>query len=203
MDIELASTVLVVVAVALLIVGSPIVIYLMERKRRRKLKALAECFSGRVVFRFFHPFVKFDNGGCITKIWARPRSRRTPSYLIVEQQSPLGFKMTVDPRKSILTRKIRIIKMKELESIGPELTQTYIIRSNDEARAGLFFQDPKRKNELDLFFQTVKFSELNADNKKLTLTKINFNQDDILPERMKPVIEALRSFAAAANAATA
>jgi hypothetical protein len=202
MNIELASTLLVIGVVALLIVGAPIVIFLVERKRRRKLKDLAECFNGKLVFRFFHPFVKFDNGGCATRIWARPRSRNTPSYLIIEQQSPLGFKMTVDPRKSILTRSIRIFKMKELESIAPELRQSYIIRASDEARAGLFFQDPKRRNELDLFFQTVKFSELNADNKKITLTKINFHQDDILPDRMKPVIQALRSFAAAGAAAT-
>jgi hypothetical protein len=199
MNTELASTILISAVVALLIVGLLIVIFLIERKRRRRLKDLAECFNGKLVFRFFNPFVKFDNGGFTTKIWARPRSRNTPSYLIIEQNSPLGFKLTVDPRKSLLTRTIRVFKMKELESIAPELRKSYIIRAGDEARAGFFFQDPNRKNELDLFFQTVNFSELKADNKKITLTKINFNQEDILPGQMKPVIQALHSFAAAAN----
>jgi hypothetical protein len=192
-----------ITAGVIVMVAGPVlaVLILIDRKRRQQLRGLADGFGGRLVFRPFHPFVRFDDSGCLTEIHVRHRSKRNPSNLIIQRMRPLDFKLTIDPKILSPRRKIRIIRLQEVLPRDPELNKNYIIRSNNPKQVLAILEDPRRKQELDLFFQTMKFIELSADKSKLILTKFDFEQTDLESEQLEQVVDALRSFACAATTA--
>jgi len=193
MDSELTSPLINVIILGT-IVGVVSVFVLIEWIKRKKLKAIAKAFNGKVSHMLLSSIVRFDNNGVEVSVQTKPRQTKySPKYLIIEQREPLGFKMTIDPEGKILSKKFRIDMLKTVPMHSPDFESQYKVRASDIAKAEFFFKDPKKREAVIVFFQNG-FDEVIADKKKLTLKKPNYQAIDLDPERLRPVIEYLKEF---------
>jgi hypothetical protein len=161
---------------------------------RRKLKDLAEALGGKVVSSVFRRYARVSNQGVEVRIETKARSRYTPPYLILEQLSRLGFKMTIDKKGFSLSKSLRLPDGCKKISPQPAWIENYgVIRASDELRASNFFMDPKKQAAVEFFIKDG-FTEITAAKKKLILKKPNYRDSDLEPAKLKETLGLMREF---------
>ncbi len=152
--------------------------------RRRKLKFLQSVSQGldaEIKSRLGDPYLEIRGDGKSCRLLIKQR----PVIIILERENSLGFKFTVDEKRS-LEAKLRIDGLRTMEIGNPVIDQQITFRTNDENKArALFLKEgcfPAIQGLMANGFRTII-----ASRDKITATKVVgiFSRESLSPQQLK------------------
>ncbi len=174
-----------------------LIVYLTRRQRRllaAKLQPIANTLGGEVVSgTLLDIHVRFDGEEAETRLKIFPGSKNQPPTLALKRMTVLGFDLDIGREDAMVRALEKIHLVKDVKTGDPIFDPKYLIRSKSPEQAQSFLLEGGRREAVDHFFD-AGFTDLHADSRMVSVSKMQYTNADLEPELVRRHLEAMRKF---------
>jgi hypothetical protein len=177
--------------VAVLIVGSLALAYLMFTRESRMLGRLAVALGGANKSSVLGGnYVRLVNQGVELQIRLMPSSSDSGygSLLIILRKTPPAFRMRISSSSCAARLGNAIGLVKDISVGDPAVDNRYQIKASNEGKAIAFINDPQRREALDYFFDQG-FTDIKLAESDVCVIKPQNHKSDLDARRIKRHLE--------------
>jgi len=178
------------------IVGFSLLVYIISKVSamlvQKKLKPIAEMLNAEVKSSFIAgTYISILNYGSEIRFKLTPAGKDSPSFLSLELLNPVGFRFKVTKKQALNQVFFRWGEEVKLNDVS--FDEEYLIRSDKSDEASSYLMDSKRMDAIKYFFENG-FTEIKANAKGVYMSKANYTDVDIAPEKVQTYLDNLNSF---------
>lgn len=163
-----------------------------ERCRYKTAKMMADGLGGTAVYRMGRSYMRRNHEGVEERAWIVPDDKMAwgsilsilkPSVamLFLERDRGLGFRFHIEPKTGVLFQTLSLLK--EANFRAPGLDESLCLRTDNNAKADLYFSVPERQEALGaLFF--AGFAYMKGDHTVIQVTMKGITAEMISPEKI-------------------
>jgi hypothetical protein len=158
----------------------------------KKLKPLAEMLNAEIKSSFLGgTYISILNYGPEIRFKLMLGGKDNPSALILELLSPVGFRFKILKEEAL--SKVFTLWGKDVEINDASLEEDCLIRSDKPEEASSYLMDARRIDAIKYFLKNG-FSRIEANEKGVYASKINYTDDDLTPGQVGTYLDNLNSF---------
>lgn len=159
---------------------------------KKKLKPLAEMLNAEIKSSFLGgTYICILNYGPEIRFKLMLGGKDNPSALILELLSPVGFRFKILKKEGL--SQVFSLWGKDVEINDASLEEDCLIRSDKPEEASAYLMDARRKDAIKYFLENG-FSRIEANEKGVYVSKINYTDEDLTPGQVGTYLDSLNSF---------
>jgi hypothetical protein len=157
----------------------------------KKLKPLAEMLNAEVKSSFLGgTYISVLNYGPEIRFKLMLGGKDNPSALILELLSPVGFRFKILKKEGL--SQVFSLWGKDVEINDASFEENCLIRSDKPEEAGSYLMDARRIDAIKYFLESG-FSRIEANDKGVYASKINYTDEDLNPGQVGTYLDNLNS----------
>jgi hypothetical protein len=158
----------------------------------KKLKPLAEMLNAEIKASFLGgTYISILNYGPEIRLKLMIGGGDNPSALILELLSPVGFRFKILKKEGL--SQVFSLWGKDVEINDASFEEDCLIRSDKPEEASSYLMDARRIDAIKYFLENG-FSRIEANDKGVYASKINYTDEDLNPGRVGTYLDNLISF---------
>ena len=182
--------------VMLAILGFSLLVYIISKISSmvavRKLKPLAEMLNAEIKSSFLGgTYISILNYGPEIRFKLVLGGGDNPSALIFELLSPVGFRFKILKKEGL--SQVFSLWGKDVEINDASFEEDCLIRSDKPEEASSYLMDARRMDAIKYFLENG-FSRIEANEKGVYASKINYTDEDLTPGQVGTYLDKLNSF---------